>query len=94
MTYLNTGLPEAKKQLSVAVQPYFLIRHELSVHEGIVFRVRVRVRVRVRARARVRARTYVRTYVRTYYTFCISGAEQLSGIYLGPHEGVVALIFF
>ena len=38
LTYLNTGWPEAKKLLSVAVQPYFLIRHELSVHEGIIYR--------------------------------------------------------
>ena len=38
MTSINTGWSEAKKQLSVAVQPYFLIRHELSVHGGIVFR--------------------------------------------------------
>ena len=37
MTYLNTGWPEAKKTCSVAVQPC-LISHEISVHEGIVFR--------------------------------------------------------
>ena len=36
LTYLNTGWPEAKKLFSVAVQPYFLIRHELRVSFFVV----------------------------------------------------------
>ena len=34
LTYLDTGWPEAKKLLSVAVQPYFLTRHELRVYRS------------------------------------------------------------